>query len=107
MVEGLTNRLREWRKRRSFTLETAAGRLGVNPTTLARYESNELPITTVTLVGLAELYQCHPIELISDVDGWAVSPPGKILIGEAKALDERGQAALVAVAKTIAHPKVT
>lgn len=77
--------LREWRKHRGYTLETAGEMIGIKHTTLSRVERRVMPYSQALLEAAAEAYRCSPADLImrdpSDREGiwtvWDHAKPGE------------------------------
>lgn len=63
----MERKFKEKREERHMTLREAAERIGVNPSTLQRYESGKVQhVKYDVLVRMAKIYRCEPAELI----GW-------------------------------------
>lgn len=63
--EPLKTYLREWRKYRELTLETAAERIGMSHSQLSRIERGTSDYTRSTLEALAIVYECRPGDLLA------------------------------------------
>lgn len=69
--------LREWRNHRGLTLEDVADQIGMTHGNLSRIERGLQPYDEECLEGLARVYKCSPIDLLSrnpnDPEGlWAI-----------------------------------
>jgi transcriptional regulator with XRE-family HTH domain len=57
--------LRQWRKHRKLTLEAAAGKMGVDPSTLGRVERGLTPYDQRILEAAASVFGCKPADLLT------------------------------------------
>lgn len=66
VVAGIKNRLKEFREKRDLTLERAAELMGLTHSTIQRHETGNIPISVAYLERYASIYDCRPLELITD-----------------------------------------
>lgn len=93
--------LREWRKFKKLTLETAAGRAEIDGTTLGRIERGEVPYNQDTLERLAFAYGCDVSDLLT-IDPLKPDAPRIVysrLLHASPAVQERAMAVLEALLK--------
>ena len=86
---------RQWRAYRDLTLETAAERIGVDPSTLQRIEVGISPYNQDTLEKLALAYGCEPIDLLSVNP--SIGDPFEPLLNKVRAANSDVRRQLIAV----------
>jgi transcriptional regulator with XRE-family HTH domain len=57
--------LREWRNHRDLSLESVAAQIGMTHGNLSRIERGRQPYDEELLDGLAKVYECSPVDLLS------------------------------------------
>jgi transcriptional regulator with XRE-family HTH domain len=58
--------LRRYRTSRELKMKDAAGRMGINTSTLSRYESNDLPLSDRMVAKAAKAFRVKATELMFD-----------------------------------------
>ncbi len=61
---AISNRIRQWRKRRGLTLQVLAGRLGTSAGHLHKWETGKVSITLDRLVDVAAALDCNVVDLV-------------------------------------------
>lgn len=77
IVRNMRNRLRELRNQRGFTLEQVAAILGIEHSTVQRWEVGKSSFDAETAWRLAQLYQCHPGELFAVIPPTGIDDPAE------------------------------
>src|SRR5687767_10458164 len=73
-VPLMTSRLAEWRAERRLTHRALGELVGVDHSTIGRWERNEVPMTLRNVEQLALVLDCHPLALICDLAPGAALP---------------------------------
>ena len=61
---AISNRIRQWRKRRGLTLQVLAGRLGTSAGHLHKWETGKVSITLDRLGEVATALECNVLDLV-------------------------------------------
>lgn len=89
------NRLKEWRKRRKMTIRQLAEKVGVDHTTISRWENGKSPLTTSDLVTLARILDCSVFHLIFDAHDIAQTDTERAFLVAIRQLDDERREALL------------
>ena len=88
------NRVREWRKRRGLTLQTAAPMIGLSWTHLSRIEKGERELNETWLIKISEALKCEPCDLLRPELG-GISQDERDIVEIFRRLSEKNKSIIV------------